>query len=121
MKEGQLSTLTKTSTLDSVSYPSLTDSQTLGTMIKLPTINFLTCKMGKFLVVTCGCYNASVKMLVKVLMYCLTHSEHPTNISIIRLLLPSLFQHMFTEKPIVIIALLLVAKSYRTLSPPHEL
>ena len=68
MKGGHLSTLTKISTLDSVSYPALTDSQTLGKMFKLPTINFLICKMGIHLVMTRGCYNASVKMSVKVLM-----------------------------------------------------
>lgn len=69
MKGGQLSTLTKTSTLDSISWPAPTDSETLGKVFKSLTINMLICEMGTLsdLVTTCGCYKASVKMLVKLL------------------------------------------------------
>ena len=49
MKGGQLSTLTKTSTLDSVSYPSLTDSQTLGKMIKIANHQFPHLQNGQIL------------------------------------------------------------------------
>ena len=86
MKGGQLSTLTKTCTLDSISCPPPTYSETLGKVFKLLIINFLICKMGTLLVTTCGCYKASMKMLVKLLEQCLIHSTQ---------LILALFTHSF--------------------------